>query len=550
MERPQHNHSSEKVKMCIVSLSNPEYDHAEPLGAFSIAAVAEARENVDVEILDLQLFDRNEILERLKASKPEIICMSLLPGSLDNADQILTYIHQQKDYNPLIVLGHIVAHYNAEAFLEKFPTSIIVKGEGEEAMTGILDWYFLQKSDLLEVPNLVYQVGGQVVATQRKPADLAKIPLPDRRHSIPYLGKNIQSISESSRGCKYRCTFCNRGDFFASYTWRGFPLDRVFQDIINLSSVGVKGITFADEEFVEGGFDRVEEFARGLKNLKQEGKINPDFQFTMALRVDELAPKNLGEQEYQKRKSALTLLKESGWVWSFMGVESGSLSQLKRYGKGITPEQSRTAIKLMKELGIGFESGFIMFDPLMSAKEVLENVKFIQESGLLPYIGYPYARFRAHPNCRLTNQIEESGLLVGEMDKDYLKTIYKFKDPQVDLVNGICLNWGDRTVELFDGLKGYYRIVNFTGNANTPESKLLLEFMTRLRTNYINYLEELIYLALDNIDKNDDRWKKALKKTEDDMRNIATDIFTAIENGRITNFNIEIVKKTIKEVTK
>jgi hypothetical protein len=77
------------------------------------------------------------------------------------------------------------------------------------------------------------------------------------------------------------------------------------------------------------------------------------------------------------------LLKRAGLARLFIGVESGSTSQLKRYGKGITPEQSIMALRILSSLGIEIRIGFVMFDPLMTFQELNENVEFLERQDAL-----------------------------------------------------------------------------------------------------------------------------------------------------------------------
>ena len=53
-----------------------------------------------------------------------------------------------------------------------------------------------------------------------------------------------------------------------------------------------------------------------------------------------------------RNKEALPRLRKSGLNWVLLGVENSSPSTLEGFKKGITPEDARTAVKLLKENGI------------------------------------------------------------------------------------------------------------------------------------------------------------------------------------------------------
>ena len=65
-----------------------------------------------------------------------------------------------------------------------------------------------------------------------------------------------------------------------------------------------------------------------------------------------------------------------------MGVESGSPSQLIRYGKGVTVEETEQAIRILREIGFNVEPGFIFFDPEATLDELKESIDFIKRTEL------------------------------------------------------------------------------------------------------------------------------------------------------------------------
>jgi hypothetical protein len=67
----------------------------------------------------------------------------------------------------------------------------------------------------------------------------------------------------------------------------------------------------------------------------------------------------------------------------FVGVESGSNSQLRRYGKGQNTRQIVEALRVGSALGVPMEFGFITFDPLLSPSELVENVMFLSRRDIM-----------------------------------------------------------------------------------------------------------------------------------------------------------------------
>ncbi len=74
---------------------------------------------------------------------------------------------------------------------------------------------------------------------------------------------------------------------------------------------------------------------------------------------------------------------KSGLIIVYIGVETFSRTQLRRYGKSLDIFTIKRSIELLRQLGIRFTIGLIIFDPLMNLDELRENIKFIEENNLV-----------------------------------------------------------------------------------------------------------------------------------------------------------------------
>jgi len=72
----------------------------------------------------------------------------------------------------------------------------------------------------------------------------------------------------------------------------------------------------------------------------------------------------------------------------FVGVESGSPAQLRRYGKGQTVAQTVDALRVASMLRVPLEFGFITFDPLLTPPELAENIAFLARRAVLAEPGH------------------------------------------------------------------------------------------------------------------------------------------------------------------
>ena len=86
-----------------------------------------------------------------------------------------------------------------------------------------------------------------------------------------------------------------------------------------------------------------------------------------------------------------------------MGIESGVEPGLEILYKQMTVEQNLGAVAILKELGIVFSYGFMLFDPSSTFESVRENIGFLREivgDGTAPRRVLPDAALRRHADPR------------------------------------------------------------------------------------------------------------------------------------------------------
>jgi len=99
----------------------------------------------------------------------------------------------------------------------------------------------------------------------------------------------------------------------------------------------------------------------------------------------------------------------------YMGIESGVEAGLEVLHKQMTVEQNLTGVQTLKQLGILFGYGFMLFDPSSSFESVRENIGFLRRivgdgsaaaafSRMLPYGGTP-----------IRDQLQKEGRLRGDL---------------------------------------------------------------------------------------------------------------------------------------
>ncbi|MDG2305890.1 MAG: cobalamin-dependent protein [Candidatus Binatia bacterium] len=141
----------------------------------------------------------------------------------------------------------------AEDFLESDSIDVIALGEAEETFTGLLDaadrkaWrdvaglgYFDENGDLIRTAPR-----GRSTELDGFPTAVPFIPLRDENGKPLY----EQVAYETTRGCPYRCAFCEWGTGAIGTKMYQFSLERIRADLELLVAGGIKDVWLCDSNF-------------------------------------------------------------------------------------------------------------------------------------------------------------------------------------------------------------------------------------------------------------------------------------------------------------
>ncbi|MDH7600872.1 MAG: radical SAM protein [Armatimonadota bacterium] len=313
----------------------------------------------------------------------------------------------------LITVGGYLPTLAPQPLLRTCPElDFVVRGEGENVIREVLS-RIERNQDWTNVAGVAYLSDGKVFMNElpRAHRDLDSLPFPARdvliRH--PWLKRAPFS---SSRGCFHRCAFCSINEFYALCGQRG-RRDRSPANVVDemeqvLSATGIDYFVFSDDDFIGPGEKcKMRAYAIADEILSRKLRIR----FSFECRADEV------DRDLFKR------LMEAGLDAVFIGIESGSPTQLERFRKGTTVEQNRAAVETIRELGLKMDVGFIMFDPYVTLEELEENMSFVRDLRL----SVPMIRLQLYPGLPVIDRIREDGLLIEKgLDLDY-----RFKNPGV-----------------------------------------------------------------------------------------------------------------------
>ena len=387
------------------------------LSTGSIAAYIRKYQKARVRILDMQLRIKvDDIIKILQKDKFQLIGISISFGQKYISDELINKISSSKEIDKsTIVVGNVIPSLYSKEYLMKHKKIIVSYREGEKSLLDLID-YTSGKKNIEDVIGIAYiNKNGEYKRNDIDFLEMDELPFPaidTIEDVIKYKGA---LTLELSRGCNYsKCIFCPRNHKGAR--WRGLSVDTMVLYFKTLEKVCKKGkkepfFYIADEEIIGPlphalELKRIEEFCKGIKQL------NIKIKFDISARVDSIFKPEATKKENIDHLHMWKLLKEIGLQRLFLGVESGSDNQLRRFNKGTTAYQNATAIKLITALGINIRIGYISFDPLMeNFNDIKESHKFVERKDIL----YKHADF----NKITLEEIYDA--IVNNIDSEYLK---------------------------------------------------------------------------------------------------------------------------------
>lgn len=274
----------------------------------------------------------------------------------------------------------------------------VVEEQGEASFIRLIN-ALAAGQDPLNVPNLAFYRGREIIFTVREAEDneLSADLFDWQQVPTGYLYP-IYPV-RGSRGCHYRCNYCN----FATH--RSFavkPYDALAAELALLSASGrVNIVRFTDDNLF-----------LNRKNLellcKTIIKSGGGMKWTSFIRASSI------------RRDNIALLKESGCLLAQIGMESGDAAMLNRMNKKEDPDTYLEAVELLNSHGIFTQLYFIVGFPGETTETIDHTVQLInrfKHDGpavnfimVFPFVLAPLSPIYAPENrsaCGLTGYMSE-----------------------------------------------------------------------------------------------------------------------------------------------
>ena len=356
-----------------------------PLGPLDVAAALESA-GVEVDFRDYQTVKGATVFSGIPLADfldnhERILAISCFVDTLPAVIEATRYLHKTRPDTRIILGGP--GPTGAGRILELYPwIEAVVRGEGEETIKEWADRENRRVSSILPIAGMTYRENGRIVAgpDRQRITDLDALPKP-AYHLIDFSKYRISRVV-TTRGCAYRCTFC---DVTALWGNRSVyrDLDTVIDEIVSLSQrVGHNVVGIVDDTFVQDR-KRVRDFCEKLVARRE------DVVWSCFSRI------NLMSEELSE------LMARAGCRSVFYGIDSGSPVVAERTHKMVRPESVLPVVEFSAKLFDSVEASFIWGYPFEEFDDFKMTVDLAAECLFCP--SGQYSSAPAHSAAKLAD---------------------------------------------------------------------------------------------------------------------------------------------------
>jgi len=334
-----------------------------PLGLAYLSASLK-KEGIDARVLDADALGLSvsETVDEVANSGARVAGVTAMTPTADSAYQLMSALREAVDF---LVIGGAHASALGHEIFDDCPVELdaAVIGEAEETFPVFCESILSGRLPSPgEIPGVLLPGGHSESVVWPRVEDIDSLPLPDRsglpghlyRH--PLFGNEMVTTLITSRGCPYRCVFCDK--HVCGKKWRSRSVESVLYEIEGIALKNeVRSIIIYDDLFTLNR-DRTMEICEGIirRDLrikwKCEGRVN---------RVD---------------PEMLSAMKRAGCEMVAYGVETVHEKSLQFLKKDITPEQTREAFTMTRKAGIQTLGYFMLGIPGETIEDELETARF------------------------------------------------------------------------------------------------------------------------------------------------------------------------------
>jgi len=376
------------------------------LGMGYLAAVLQQHGRT-VEMIDVR-DGAERIAERLLNKQPLVVGFSLIfQFFLPQFRSIASHLRAAGITSHFTIGGHYPSLCHDET-LKNFPElDSVVRYEGEFTLLELVE-RLSGGSDWRQTPGIAYLFEDQVALSEPRALvhDLDTLPFPHRPYKPERIGGFPTLPLLTSRGCARRCSFCSIHTFYRTAPGKVVRVrkpERVIDEMLELyQQHRIRVFLFQDDDFPLWG-RAGRRWADELVDRLHESGLADNTVWKISCRGEYVEPELFAK------------LRDAGLFLVYMGIESGVKQGLEILFKEMTVEQNLAAVRTLKELGIIFSYGFMLFDPSSTFDSVRENLGFLRQIVGDGSAGATFCRMLPYGGTPIRDRLLQEGRLRGDL---------------------------------------------------------------------------------------------------------------------------------------
>ncbi len=291
-----------------------------------------------------------------EVASSDLVGISTITPTAPEAYSVLREVKKRGDI-PVVMGGPHVTFLPEEAL--RMGADFVIRGEGEYSFLELVKRLREGRRDLEDIPGLSFRDGESFFHNPVIPRvdDLDSLPWPDL--TLIHNWERIRILPVmTSRGCPYNCKFCSVTKMFGRrYRFRN--TEDVLAELETLHRRNPKATIFFYDDNFTANVSRTKELLRGM--LERGIKVR----WTAQARVDVIRDGEL-----------LELMRDSGCLFLYLGLESINPQTLKSYRKEQTVQDIAEAVKVLHAHGIKVHGMFVLGSDEDDVKTIRETVRF------------------------------------------------------------------------------------------------------------------------------------------------------------------------------
>ncbi len=320
-----------------------------------------------VKLFDFNLDSTDKFINILITFAPDFLGITFVTPLIREAQKI-SKLAKKINEKIIVVGGGPHCSSFPESSLKEASLDIGVIGEGDFIFNEIV-----AGKTLSQLKGVVYRNEEEILVNERSDfiQDLDSLPFPayslyeKEKYKLPpaISKKNPVAWIETSRGCVFGCTYCNKSSF--GKTFRIKSPERVIEEIKRIKNAG-----FQEVHILDDGFTTNIKRVKIICDLLIESKMNICWSTLTGIRVDRV--------DFE----LLAKMREAGCYRVYFGIESGNQDIINKIKKGIRIEQVINAVTWAKLAKLEVAGYFMIGLPGETEKTMQDTINFAKSLNL------------------------------------------------------------------------------------------------------------------------------------------------------------------------